>query len=226
VTADLQFRHLLLGLRRFLAEPQDGPRLRGVVRRAVSTARAFVDPGESFPTMVAVDIATATGLPAVVAVLREIATKPYLPRILPTAAPDEFAGLAVDATAYAGWVGSQARPTVDDCLDAVLGETVGDPTWHVSGEMLGGAAIGPPGPGPATGIVGYLRTETDRLRVYLARRDMTLGVDLLVATTDGRPKMAAPWLTDLARTDRSRLDRLLAPGDSYCDHTVDFTSRG
>jgi hypothetical protein len=160
----------------------------------------------------------------VVTVLREIATKPYLPRTLPAAPPDEFAGLAVDATAYVGWMGARAAATADDCMDAVLGDVVGDPTWHVTGDMLGGAAIGAT-PGQAGAVIGYIRTDPERLRIYLARRDLTLGVDVVVTSADGRPRMAGPWLSDLARTDRPRLDRLLAAGDSYCDYTVDLTDR-
>jgi hypothetical protein len=219
VTADIRYRHLMLGLRRFLTDPMDGPRLRGVVRRGPRVARTFVDPVGGFPTMLAVDITEPDGLTAVVTVLREIATKPYLPRTLPAAEPDEFAGLAVDATAYVGWVGARAGATPDDCVDAVLGAAIGDPTWHVTGDSLGGAA-----PGQAS-IVGYIRTDTERLRLYLARRDLTLGVDVLAAGADGRPRLADSWLADLARADRPRLDRLLAPGDSYSDHLVDLTDR-
>jgi hypothetical protein len=224
VTADIQYRHLMLGLRRFLTDPTDGPRLRGVVRRAPRVARTFVHPVGGFPTMLAVDITEPDGLTPVVTVLREIATKPYLPRTLPAAPPDEFAGLAVDATAYVGWMGARAAATADDCMDAVLGDVVGDPTWHVTGDMLGGAAIGAT-PGQAGAVIGYIRTDPERLRIYLARRDLTLGVDVVVTSADGRPRMAGPWLSDLARTDRPRLDRLLAAGDSYCDYTVDLTDR-
>jgi hypothetical protein len=224
VTADIRYRHLMLGLRRFLTDPMDGPRLRGVVRRGPRVARTFVDPVGGFPTMLAVDITEPDGLTPVVTVLREIATKPYLPRTLPAAPPDEFAGLAVDATAYVGWVGARAAATADDCLDAVLGDIIGDPTWHVTGDMPGGAAISS-SPGQAGSIVGYIRTDPDRLRLYLARRDLILGVDVLVTGRDGRPQLAGPWLADLARADRPRLDRLLTAGDSYCDHTVDLTDR-
>jgi hypothetical protein len=215
-TADVQYRHLMLGLRRFLTDPMDGPRVRGVVRRGPRVARTFVDPVGGFPTMLAVDITEPDGLTPVVTVLREIATKPYLPRTLPAAPPDEFAGFAVDATAYVGWVGARAAATPDDCMDAVLGDVIGDPAWHAGGDVLGGQG---------GAIVGYIRTDPERLRRYLARRDLTLGVDVLVAGTDGRPRLAGPWLSDLARADRPRLDRLLAPGDSYSDHTVDLTDR-
>jgi hypothetical protein len=207
----MQFRALLLGLRRFLTAPRDGLRLRGVVQRAPALTRAFVEPPSGHPATLAVDLDHAGALATVLTVLREVASKPYLPRILPPAPPDEFAQLAVDATAYLAWVGERARLTLDDRIDALLGDLVGDPAWYAGPEPAGGAGL--------PGIVGYIRTDAERLRLYVARGDTTLGLDLPLADPSGRPPPVRSWLAHLTELAEP------GPGDSYCDTVVDLTGR-
>jgi hypothetical protein len=222
--ADVKFRRLMLGLRRYLTGPRDGPLLRGVVRRGPGQTRAFIEPispGQVVHPVLAVDLDHADGLPLVLTVLREVANKPYLPRILPPAPPDEFAGLAVNATAYLAWIGERATLTDDDLADAVLGDLVGDPAWHPADP--GGRAV--------PGVVGYIRTEARRLRLYVARGDVTLGLDLALAGPSGRPGLARAWLATFDRGPGGAGTGggpgfAARHGDSYCDHLVDLTGRG
>jgi hypothetical protein len=218
--ADLRFRHLMLGLRRCLAGPRDGPRLRGLVQRGPGQTRAFLEPagpGQGVHPVLAVDLDGADTLAAVLTVLREVADKPYLSRILPPAPRDEFANLAVNATAYLSWVGDRARLTDDDLADALLGDLVGDPAWH-AGEPAGGAV---------PGVVGYIRTEPGRLRLYVARGATTLGLDLPLADPAGHPGPARAWLAGYDRgPGRTGAEAGVAggrAGDSYCDQLFDLT---
>lgn len=208
--ADLRFRRLMLGLRRFLTGPRDGPRLRGLVRRDAGLTRAFLELASPHQTVFAVDLDGADALAPVLTVLREVATKPYLPRILPPAPPDEFATLAVNASAYLSWIGHRAVLTEDDLVDAVLSESVGDCAWR-PGEPLDGDAV--------RGVVGYIRTAPGRLRLYVARGDTTIGLDLPLADPAEHPGPARAWLAGYDRDPTGALPR----GDSYCDHLVDLT---
>ncbi|MEU0271885.1 hypothetical protein [Streptomyces sp. NPDC006307] len=84
-----------------------------------------------------------------------------------------------------GEVSQDIEVTASDALDYVVGDLVGDPLWH------GAAASAAP---DLYRLVGFdLRTPAV-VRVYLARGDRVIGVDLAVRDDEsGQPRMVGWW---------------------------------
>ncbi|WP_225849909.1 hypothetical protein [Streptomyces sp. HPF1205] len=117
-------------------------------------------------------------------------------------------------------VSEEISPTLDDALDFVIADLVGDPLWHDAA-----ASIAP----EIYTLVGFRLLNENSVRVYLRYDAEVIGVGLSVLDrTSGHPRSTGWWASTKVVAilrDAATLAAHVVPAadDPYCDAVYDLT---
>ncbi|MEU7283448.1 hypothetical protein AB0A69_32420 [Streptomyces sp. NPDC045431] len=121
-----------------------------------------------------------------------------------------------------GEVSQDIEVTPSDGLDYVVGDLVGDPLWHGAAASVDSHLYR---------LIGFDLRTPDVVRVYLARGDRVLGVDLAVRDDEsGQPRLVGWWasakviaILNPDAPETLAAHRVLVMSDEVCDEIYDLT---